>query len=728
MGRGVHAFAARSAVGHSSTAWAAGAASAAALAGLGSVAVALAAATDVGTVTRSVIAVAVLTAVGAGTVALAAPGLGVGPRLVLSAVLGLAVAGVAVWASGVVGWAPARWPVLALPVLAWFAPGARSGWRALRSPVEQLTRWAPALASLGLAWGLAARSLTGYYEPVTADVPWRSFYVDLPWHAALTAETLDRAPGVYPWIPDVPIGYSWLFFGTLGLLGRLTGAGAADMVLLVGPALLALLVPLVLVTAAWVLTRSRVACAVAPLLFELTRAPLYGHVEGLQLSPQWVLVNRDATNAMVLAVVVLLVLRLERRRPPSADAASLAVLGLLTFAVAATRGGAVAPLVGAAGLVWLVALLSRRRGLGAATWSLVTVVVAIVLATVGVTRSSGSFRVDPLSFLPVQVVGSDDVPVASLASVAVALAMTGASACLARWAPETRPAVPALVGAAFAGILGMALFGHPSFSQLYFFHAGWPALVVGMAAIVALAWRHSPAATVLVLLAVVVASSVLFSAPSWLPPSPWPARAALGTGVVAAAIALGVVLARRAGPRGLTLPFVAVGMLALQPWALPEVVHPAAVVQPSPTTATVSAGQLALLEELRDRSGPLDLVATNKHCLSGSLPTGDCDARWFTVAAFAERRVLVEGWSYDYTWSSSGTDNLEPYWDPALLAANDTFFADPTLAGCHRLVGHGVDWLYADHREAWSERLTAFAERVAETDDASVYRLNPDCR
>jgi hypothetical protein len=681
---------------------------------------------------RTVAAVAVLTVVHAGLVALAAPQAAAPVRLVLSTVLGLATAGVAVWLSGVADWSGLRWVVGAAPALAWLHPAARAVWRSdlAGDGRGRLRRYAPALWGLGLAWLLAARSLAGYFAPSGGDATWRSYYVDIPWHIALTAESLDRAPTVYPWIPDVPIGYSWLFFGTLGLLGNLTGATAAQLVLFVGPACLAVLVPAVLAGCAWVVSRSRLAALLAPLLFQLTRAPVFGHVDALQLTPQWVLINRDATNAMVASVVVLLVLRARAAGEPRRPAvwAPLLVLFLVTFAVAGSRGGAVLPVLGAAGLAWLVAVARRADDRLAATRALVVVGTAVVAATLGVTRSSGSFRFDPLSFLPVQGVAGVEFPLRALASITVALAMTGAVALVARWSPVTRPALPALIGAVLAGILGMALFGHPSFSQLYFFHAGWPALVVGLAVLLAVAVRRLGPLELVALAGAVLAAQVLLTPPALLLPTPWPTRALLaGLGALLVVGPVVAVLARRRGWR----PTAALGLpalvVALQPWGLPEVVTPAAYVQPAATPATVSEGQMALLVELRELSDPVDLVATNKHCLSGSVAEGNCEARWWAVSAFAERRVLMEGWSYDYTWTSSGTDNLEPYWDQALLRANDGFIADPSPETCAVLVAEGVRWLYVDGRQPWSPRLTEYADLVGSTGDAALYRLHADC-
>ena len=704
---------------------------AAAAIGAGSVLVVLAEAVGWGLTVRSGLAVVALGLVHGGLAGLAAPRAGVAVRAVLAVVMGLSTAGVAVWLSGVAEWFALRWVVAAVPAVAWLHPAARRVWRAPLAGAgwrRWVPRYGPAAWGLAVAWLLAARALAGHFAPVVGDARWREFYVDIPWHIALTAEALDRAPTVYPWIPDVPIGYSWLFFGTLGLLGNLAGGTAAQLLVFVGPTCLALLVPLALAGCTWTVSRSRTATLLAPVLFSLTRSPVLAEVEALQLTPQWVLVNRDATNAMLLSVVVLLVLGLRRAARQGDDGSgapawiNLAALFLVAFAVAGTRGGAVVPALGAAGLSWLVAVLGRRKERGHATWALVLVVTAIGTATLAVTRSSGSFRVDPLSFL------GERGMLAPVLSIVLMLAMVGAVLLVARWLPEARSALPAVGGASLAGVVALALFGHPTASQLYFFHAAWPTVVVGLAVALALAVRRAGPAVWVLAVAAVVAVQVALDPPALLPPLPWTVRgaaAALGWLVVCGAVV--AVLARRHGRRTAAPVVAAAVLVALQPWSLPEVRYPAASATPAPTQGSLSSSQLRLLGELRERSDPGDLVATNKHCRRGTHADGSCDARWWAVSAFAERRVLVEGWSYDYTWTSSGTDNAEPYWDPALLRANDRLFADPDAAGCRVLVAEGVEWLYADKRGSWDPRLAGFADLVGETEDAALYRLRSAC-
>jgi hypothetical protein len=101
---------------------------------------------------------------------------------------------------------------------------------------------------------------------------------------------------------------------------------------------------------------------------------------------------------------------------------------------------------------------------------------------------------------------------------------------------------------------------------------------------------------------------------------------------------------------------------------------------------------------LRAHSGVHDRVATNSHCRLGG---NGCDSRDFWLAAYSERQVLVEGWSYTepafasgglWDWTLAGS----PFWDPALLAANDEVFYHPTAANVAAFAqAHRVRWLVA---------------------------------
>src|SRR5262249_42871187 len=132
----------------------------------------------------------------------------------------------------------------------------------------------------------------------------------------------------------------------------------------------------------------------------------------------------------------------------------------------------------------------------------------------------------------------------------------------------------------------------------------------------------------------------------------------------------------------LTVPALAAGYDASR---MPDVIN---AVRGEPPVAfdiqhNLRPGSIEAARWLRDHSSPADIVATNSHCLPSV--AGVCDGRDFWLSGFAERRVLVEGWMY----TERADDELSiykhnwgeaTYWDPALLAANNIVFTDPTVA------------------------------------------------
>ncbi|NUS08096.1 MAG: hypothetical protein HOV97_36670, partial [Nonomuraea sp.] len=123
---------------------------------------------------------------------------------------------------------------------------------------------------------------------------------------------------------------------------------------------------------------------------------------------------------------------------------------------------------------------------------------------------------------------------------------------------------------------------------------------------------------------------------------------------------------------------------------------------------------------VRDHSRPSDVLATNVHC--GPVPyAGRCDPRSFWLSAYAERRVLVEGWTFAPRVAG---DALTPFWDQALLQRNDRVFTDPTPEDLTALKADGVRWLVADSRSgAVSPELAAYADLRHTEGAVSVYEV-----
>ncbi|MDG6108260.1 hypothetical protein Daura_21635 [Dactylosporangium aurantiacum] len=124
---------------------------------------------------------------------------------------------------------------------------------------------------------------------------------------------------------------------------------------------------------------------------------------------------------------------------------------------------------------------------------------------------------------------------------------------------------------------------------------------------------------------------------------------------------------------------------------------------PIVTEGTVEAGRW-----LRGNSSPGDLVATNAHCVYLHFGKNlGCDRRHFGIAAYTERRVLIESWAYTAAAHEQEIKQGVPqeqttYWDPSRLIDNDAAFTNPSETTIGRLRdGYGVKWLWVEDVSNW---------------------------
>jgi hypothetical protein len=142
------------------------------------------------------------------------------------------------------------------------------------------------------------------------------------------------------------------------------------------------------------------------------------------------------------------------------------------------------------------------------------------------------------------------------------------------------------------------------------------------------------------------------------------------------------------------------------------------------TTVSLPHSRVEAARWARDHSRPGDVLATNVHCLAGSVTADepDCDARSFWLSAYAERSVLVEGWGFAPRNNGSPTP---AFWDMSLLRLGDSAISAPTAADLGELRRrHHVRYLVVDREvSAESDRLVTLAALRFDNGRMAIYEL-----
>jgi hypothetical protein len=289
--------------------------------------------------------------------------------------------------------------------------------------------------------------------------------------------------------------------------------------------------------------------------------------------------------------------------------------------------------------------------------------------------------------------------------------------------------VPAsiLTGVGLAGLLGVILLAHPGSSQWYFWQSSQPVVAIAIAWAFALLARHG----VWKLLAVVVVIAVVSNITTSLQGPGYSGHKVVVPGAVVVVLSLlaAFFLTRRSTP----IPAAGHGRRARASWLFGVVAVAAVLAQsaqmlsiPVPAEGggasqesnvqAIHSSQLGAYEYIKQHSDVDDVLITNKHCVLGSIADDDCIPIWFSLAAWTDRHVLVDGWGYTQR-------GPEPDWIQHELDLSDGFIASPTLAEKEELVLLGVVYVYVDKRLDWSPTLATFGELVYEGEWANVYRI-----
>ncbi|HSE70603.1 MAG TPA: hypothetical protein VLA97_07585 [Nocardioidaceae bacterium] len=621
-------------------------------------------------------------------------------------------------------WLPVLAPALVL-VLGLTGFG-RDVWRLPTRRMDARASWALAgVVAYGMAW--LGREVLGR-RPLGIPLN-RTPSVDETFHQALIADVGNRFPPEIPFLLGVRLDYHWFVHAQIAASNALTGLDSVTMIRLVMPSVVLVLAVLGLGAAALRLTGRPVAAVIAPALLVAGAYHLLGPsfapatFHAPYLSPRFVSSPSQSYGVMMSMPAVMLLLEVLRPRR-RADRLTWLALALALLALSGSKATFLPIFVCGALAVWGVQLLRTRRIDRTATALVVLLVAVTVFAQVVLFGGqSGSMLLDPGQSV-VSALRSQGIEPTTLnqtlmtGTLLVGWLLYGVGV-LGLWRRLLDPRAVWLLVAVPAGITIPFLFFRTGLSQ-YWFSRSVAELVVLLSAwgMAVLLPRPLTTRTALRLGAVAaVACAAGYTASALME------RARGGSGVpttgsmlVTVAVPVGVLLVwlllrlafRLAGRRGRPgLLLVLTVLLGLSLVNVAELaVHTArgdriAMLRLKQTTPLFARGGVEAASYIAENSSVDDIVATNVHCLH---PDADrCDNRSFWVAAYTERRVVVQGWGYTAVTNAmaDGDTNSQvvpmPY--PERLAVNDAAFSDPSEESVRRLVDtYDVSWLFVSRK------------------------------
>ncbi|MEV0268768.1 hypothetical protein AB0H43_08345 [Hamadaea sp. NPDC050747] len=628
------------------------------------------------------------------------------------------------YALEVLTYLPARAAGVPLAVLAWpiatyllfgLVPGLRRVWR--MRPADRLPVWFSWVLA-GLACYPAIWSAIPFYAGHGLSYPASaSPYVDLPYYLSLIGEVKHHIPPQFPFEAGQPLTHHWFLHPEIAATSWVTGIEPMTLLfrLSIMPMILALGVMLALlarrIIGAWwagALTVAATWTLIGPALTSWAGglSPGYSGLPLLWICPT------QTFGAVLFAALMLTVCSLVSRGSARPDRrwGEWAVFTVLCTVVMGAKGTFGALLLAGIGLATVLGFVLARRidrtllGLGAVTGVLFLVTRQLVYE--GESFGLRAMFPAPSLISRMNATGlTGDRPLWAYAVLGVLIllgwvCLGGLILRLGR-AGLAEPMPGILLGVGTAALLLVLVLAHPAGSEHYFVYSAWPyvclLVVAGVAALLrsreTAAWRYAAAVGGGALVAYLTvklgpahrpaADRLLILVLAYAVPT-----------VVAVAVAAGLAW-RTGGGRRLLTSLLAVALLgfavetSVAGWRPPPDQRP---------TRFIPAGALEAGRWLRDHSSPDDLVATNAHCWP-PVKTG-CDSRHFWISAYAERRVLVESWGYT-AWAHAEWIPFRlrpvrvPFHNPALLADNDTAFAQPTAASVGKLRdAYKVKWLF----------------------------------
>ena len=574
---------------------------------------------------------------------------------------------------------------------------------------------------------------------------WATFYVDVPYHDALAGELMNHALPHYPQVAQEPLAYHWFAHAWTAEIATVSGTPVDELLWRFNPTLLMVAAPLVMAVAAMRLSRNEWAGPAAALLMFLladvtpwarssVQTPLH-----IPMSP--------TQQFSVLMVGTLLVLLTLRWRGELARW-SLPLLLLLVVITGGSKGSAL-PVVFAGCLTAIaaVALLRVRQrmrsvALDGALIGLTLILLNLFMFGGGDGGVAFDFGHDFVANRGSSVAGEGVDPSSVAGVVAGVLAvlgfLLGAAAAFGLLAVrETRrdPLAWLLFGGGASGLGALVGLTHPGGAQFYFYAAAMPFIALaGAWGVVVLVERSGSARAVVGTGAAIGIVGLPLTYLVFDPDGLRGVTAAvlalmflLSLVVACAAVAARVTGTRRTGM--VATVAVALFCAGLYPGVATVASYhpPKPQIADSPQPAGITFADVQVLRWLKEHSSPDDVLMTNNHCRQQI--ADPCDRRRFFVGAFAERRVLIEGWTYSKPaaklYPTYGSFNFADslFWDQELLELNDGFIKSPDAAAAAELWDLGVRWVVEWRAAPHAEDLAPYAKKVQQGRAVTVYKL-----
>lgn len=665
------------------------------------------------------------------------------------------------------------WPAIVVTaVAAW--PAARR--RVLSTQLEATPLgWSASVAGIclvALAW------LRGDFLRWTPPEPGvqHNYYGDLVFHLSVAGNAKYAAPPTLPQVSGEPLFYHWFAYLDMGVASRMTGIELTTILFQLWVPV-ALLAGIVIVAACG--SRISRRLWVGPLAAVL----IYGTGEIVMTS--WI--NRPFTPmtqhatwssptqtfAVILAIPAAGVV-IDYLRKQTGSTRQLWLLGLPLFIGLGLAKSAELPVfMGGVGILFLIALLRRERPLVLRTLIVGATITASFIFSVLVFygSKSGGVALDPMFIMRQYArtyvdVGMDPFPGANTTTAALAVTAVigiwlvtvlgrtwGVLLLIPRWRTAD-PGQLMLAGALLTGMGAYFMFFHPGGSQIFFIISAFPLGAIASAwAICEVAPRLDRRTAVVIGLLTTAVGVLAYTSKDLLgttrPTTGFSnqvfflARPVIVVALLLVLLLAALLIAHRNGwlrqvsaVTVITAVFIAAGLTTtIQYIRSPEGTSVArSWAERLDYPGAVTGKGVAGARWIRDHSSHDAVVATNRHCLTGQKfpgpgPVVACEVASFWVSAWTERSVLVEGWAYDYRSVAAQLENgvryrRQPFWDQPLLAANDSFFENPTAEGAAFLCKRGATLALLDRRfQPELPSLEPVAKQVYANADVEVYKL-----